>query len=139
MKVSSFLGSGWAFPPSFSPGGDDVRMSTGEKDIRQSLRILLTTQVGERIMREDFGCSLNELQFEVANHKLYRDLENMITEAIKKYEPRIKLENLDISEKDNSEGELLITLDYTLRATNARHNMVFPFYLNEATLPIDQF
>lgn len=138
MNESSFLGSGWSFPPSFGDGGQEVKMVVGEEDIEQSLKILLSTRIGERIFQEGFGCALGDYQFELANHRLFRNLETIIKEAIKKYEPRIKVEEIDISESDTLAGKMLIMLDYSIRSTNSRYNMVFPFYLNEALQPTDQ-
>jgi len=59
----------------------------------------------------------------------------MVTDAILYHEPRISLDNLDISESQSEQGLLLISIEYTVRSTNSRFNMVYPFYINEATKP----
>jgi phage baseplate assembly protein W len=131
----SFLGSGWSFPPSFARGGADVHMVSGVADIEQSLGILLSTQRGERVMQEDFGCDLSEFLFGEISQGLIGRIRSFITDAVLHFEPRINLNSVDVSESAAEAGLLVITLDYTVRATNSRYNMVYPFYLNEATTP----
>ena len=136
QKTQSFLGSGWAFPPTFTRGGAEIEMASGPEDIHQSLQILLSTQMGERVMHEDYGCDMTNLVFEEIDQGLINSLNSMISNAILLYEPRIKLDGLDISIDDAQEGLLLIALEYTIRSTNSRYNMVYPFYINEASIPI---
>jgi hypothetical protein len=69
---SSFLGTGWSFPPSFAAAGSDVRMVSAAEDIEQSLAILLTTRRGERVLQDDFGCDLSEFQFAEVSQGLSR-------------------------------------------------------------------
>lgn len=135
MNDASFLGRGWAFPASFSPGGTDVEMVNGEEDIEQSLRILLGTGPGERVMQETFGCDLGSVVFEQLDQRLINTVERLISSAVLEHEPRIKLDRVDIAPSADGPSILIITVDYTVRATNSRHNMVFPFYLTEATRP----
>ena len=131
----SFLGTGWSFPPAFTRDGGDVLMVSGVEDIHQSLQILLSTQMGERIMQDDFGCDMNAVLFEEMDQGLVNTLTTQISDAILNYEPRITLDNLDISEHESEQGLLLISIEYTVRSTNTRYNMVYPFYLNEAVPP----
>lgn len=133
--AGSFLGTGWSFPPSFAPGGADVEMVSGPDDIHQSLEILFSTQLGERVMQDEFGCDLNRFLFEEIDRSLINGLTGMISDAILYHEPRISLDRLEIEESANEPGLLLISIDYTVRSTNSRFNMVYPFYLNEASVP----
>ena len=128
-----FLGRGWAFPPQFSGGGADVELVAGVDDIHQSLQILLTTQLGERVMHEQFGCGLDGLMFEEVDQSLVNQIVALVRDAILYHETRVELEGVDVSQRDADRGALLIHVDYTVRATNSRFNMVFPFYLNEAS------
>ena len=128
----SFLGTGWSFPPNFSRGGADVEMVSGVQDIQQSLQILFATQLGERVMQDEFGCDLNGFLFEEMNQSLINGLTGMISDAVIYHEPRIKLDQLEITESPSEQGLLLISLHYTVKSTNSRYNMVYPFYLNEA-------
>ena len=110
-------------------------MVAGVEDIQQSLQILLSTAQGERIMQEEFGCDLNRFLFEAVDQSLINSLTSLIEDAILYYEPRIQLDRLDISESEDSPGLLFISINYTVRSTNSRYNMVYPFYLNEAASP----
>ena len=127
-----FLGRGWSFPPSFSFGGSEVETVAGVEDIHESLQILLSTMPGERIMHPDFGCDLDRILFEEVDQGLVNTLTQLISDAILYHEPRVTLNDLDVTESDAENGLLLIKLAYTVRSTNSRFNMVYPFYLNEA-------
>lgn len=124
----SFLGRGWSFPPEFNRETSTVRMLEDEEDIRSSLQVLLSTRPGERIMDPVFGCNLDELLFTPLNLTLKTHLIDLIRTAILYYEPRIDANKIDIDEVRDNDGVLLINIDYTIRATNSRMNMVFPFY-----------
>lgn len=128
---TSFLGVGWHFPPTFTASGADVRLVTGVDDIHESLQILLSTAQGERIMQEDFGCDLRGFLFEGINQGLINRLSRLLEDAILYHEPRITLEDLKITESKDVTGLLLINLVYTVKSTNSRYNMVYPFYLDE--------
>jgi phage baseplate assembly protein W len=133
MTNQSFLGTGWGFPPAFTKGGANVALVSGNDDIEQSLQILLSTRLGERVMRDDFGCDLHDLLFEEIDQGLLNNITRMVTDAILYYEPRINLDNLDVSESASQPGLLFISITYTVRNTNSRFNMVYPFYINEAS------
>ena len=133
---AAFLGTGWSFPPAFTSGGASVAMAAGATDIEQSLQILLQTRLGERALREDYGCDLSRFLFEEVNQGLVNDLTTLISDAILYHEPRIALDSVDVSESAMAEGLLLISITYTVRATNTRYNMVYPFYINEASAPV---
>ncbi len=131
----SFLGTGWGFPPTFTAGGAEVEMVSGSEDVSQSLQVLLSTRLGERVMQDGFGCDLDSVLFEEIDQGLINRLTSLMTNAILYHEPRITLDRIDISASEAEQGLLLISLDYTIRSTNSRFNMVYPFYLNEATPP----
>lgn len=127
-----FLGCGWAFPPTFRGDGADVDMVSGDTDIAQGLRILLSTRPGERIMREDFGCDLASQLFGELDQGLQNAVERLIEDAILEYEPRIDVERIDVQPREDMPHCVQVELTYVIRGTNSRFNMVFPFYLMEA-------
>jgi len=101
-------------------------------DIEQSLEILLSTSIGERIMLLDYGCDLRDYLFESLNVSTRTLIEDRIKTAILYYEPRIDINTIGLKMEENTiEGRLLINIDYTIRGTNSRFNFVFPFYLGE--------
>ncbi|MBK6931916.1 MAG: GPW/gp25 family protein [Saprospirales bacterium] len=132
---NSFLGTGWAFPPEFDNKLGKTRMVSNVDDINQSLHILLSTSLGERVMQPDYGCNLQDYQFEPANNSLIGFLKDLIQRAILYYEPRIVVEKITITEPgsfDLIEGLLRISIDYVITSENSRYNYVYDFYLKEA-------
>ncbi|MGE3512330.1 MAG: GPW/gp25 family protein [Vicinamibacterales bacterium] len=133
MDDAAFLGRGWGFPPVFGPSGGDVGMVEGTRDIEESLTILLDTRRGERVMQEEFGCDLSDFMFAEVSQGLIGRVRSVVADAILHHEPRIVLNEIEVSDSRAVEGILLIRLDYTVRTTNSRYNMVYPFYIQEAT------
>lgn len=128
-----FLGIGWSFPPEFKESTKAVTMLTDEADIKSSLEILLSTKIGERIMQPKYGCNMDELLFNPLNRTLKTFVSELIKTAILYHEPRIDVEKIDITKGDDLSGELLVLIDFKVRATNSRINMVYPFYQQEGT------
>ncbi|MDD2313564.1 MAG: GPW/gp25 family protein [Proteiniphilum sp.] len=131
MENQSFLGRGWSFPPEFNNESRAVKMLEDEEDIRSSLQILLSTRPGERIMVPGYGCNLDELLFSPLNLTIKTYVVDLIRTAILYYEPRIDVNKIEIDPTDEFHGVLLIQIEYTIRATNSRMNMVYPFYIEE--------
>ena len=126
-----FLGQGWSFPPSFSKVQHQVDMVSGVEDIYQSLEILFTTSLGERIMNPTYGSGLADSVFDALNTGMLAYLQNLIDTAILYHEPRIDADPVRL-EVDEFNGTLWIHVDFTVRTDNSRFNFVYPFYLNEA-------
>ena len=131
MENKSFLGRGWSFPPEFNRESKAVKMLEDEEDIRSSLHILLSTRPGERVMVPGYGCNLDELLFSPLNLTIETYVVDLIRTAILYYEPRIDVNKIEIDQTDEFYGVLLIRIDYTIRVTNSRMNMVYPFYKEE--------
>jgi phage baseplate assembly protein W len=131
--ADSFLGTGWSFPPTFDAGTGTVVMTSDEVDIQLSLQILLSTRQGERVMIPDYGCNLDKMVFEPMTTTFKTYISEMIRTAILYYEPRIDLNSVKIDDSRETDGVILIILDYTVRTTNSRFNFVYPYYKNEGT------
>ena len=134
----SFLGTGWSFPPEFSRARRGVKMISDETDIENSLEVLLATRIGERIMQPEYGCNLNEMMFEPLTLSLQTYIRDLVFTAIYYFEPRISPEEVTLTATEE-EGLILVSIDYVIRSTNTRHNIVYPFYLQEGTLVTRQF
>lgn len=132
-QSKAYLGTGWSFPPTFNKNSATVEMIKEVEDIESSLEIILGTKPGERTMRPDFGCNLENLLFESITTTLKTYITDIIKTAILHFEPRIILNKVDLSESEELDGVVLITLIYTVRTTNTRFNYVYPFYKNEGT------
>lgn len=129
----TFLGTGWSFPPEFRGQDKAVRMVADEEDIRHSLWILLSTAPGERTMQPAYGCGLRTLVFESISASVRTEIQDMIERAILFFEPRITLDKIAVSSEEIAQGLIEIELMYTIRTTNTRSNMVYPFYFLEGT------
>lgn len=134
-RPNAYLGTGWSFPPTFFPG-DGVSLVSAEEDIRQSLQILLSTSLGERVLQPTYGCNLSELLFEPLSPTITANIKEHLRIAILYYEPRIRLNRLDLSLDRDVDGVVLITVDYTILSTNSRFSLVYPFYLQEGANPL---
>lgn len=130
---TNFLGTGWAFPPTFDDIHKNVHMLEGVDDIYSSLHILLTTMQGERIMQPRYGCNLENLIFEPLDTALKTLMIDKIETAILLYEPRITADSVSITEALDNTGLIRIQVDFTVKTTNSRYNFVFPFYNREGT------
>lgn len=138
-SFNSFLGTGWAFPPEFDLEAGTVEMVSDYKDIEQSLNILLSTSLGERVMQPDYGCNLTDYMFESLSSTLIGIIKHHVENAILYYEPRIVAENVDVTAADSFdliEGKFTITVEYSIPQTNSRFNYVYDYYLNEASRPV---
>lgn len=129
----SFLGIGWSFPPTFNAAAGSVEMTSDEADIQLSLQILLSTRKGERVMEPDYGCNLDDMIFEPMTTTFKTFMRETIKTAILYYEARIDLNSIKIDDSGDTEGIILIILDYTVRTTNSRFNFVYPYYKKEGT------
>jgi phage baseplate assembly protein W len=133
----SFLGRGWSFPPQFDVFTGEAYMSQREADIVESLSILMETRPGERVMQPAYGCRLQDLVFEPMNGETRSAIRLAIQQAIMFFEPRITLESVDVRTEDWLGGVLRVGLIYRVNETNTRHNIVFPYYIDEGTLVSD--
>ena len=132
-QEKSFLGIGWGFPPTFNKERAEVEMTTKEEDIKQSLQIYFHTKLGERIMRQDFGCIIHEHLFDRLDKSILDVLTFELKQNIGNIEPRIFVDALNIRPIDPEDGRIEINIVYKIISTNVRDNIVFPYFLNEGT------
>ena len=131
--TEKFLGKGWTFPVQLDKEKDpiSISMSPSEQDIKEALWIILSTRKGERVMRPEFGCGIHDFVFSVVNTSTLAMIETSVREALTLWEPRIEVSDVKISTGKVEEGELTVNIDYKVRTTNNRFNLVYPFYLTE--------
>ena len=130
---SKIIGTGWGFPLEFKPSSDKVEMVSGMTDINQSLHILLSTKLGERVMLPEYGCDLEDMVFESMDLTTRTYINERIRTAILYHEQRIDVELIEFDRSNELAGEILILIEYTVRTTNARGNMVYPLYKQEGS------
>jgi len=128
-----FKGTGWKFPIEFKKANRTVLMLSGEEDIKNSLDILFSTNVGERVMHTNYGSALSSFLFMPINKSTITYMEAIISDEILFNEPRINVSDIIIQPSVTESGRLDITIEYTIIATNNRYNYVYPFYIKEAT------
>lgn len=133
MNEQGFLGSGWSFPPKFDKYSKSIVMDNGEVDIENSIRIILGTYPGERLMHPNFGCTIKRMNFENIEKGNVTRIEEIIGNALIMYEPRVNFQSIEVISQDEQEGMLVLQLNYVIIITNTRHNIVFPYYLMEGT------
>lgn len=131
MAVPDFLGRGWKYlrekPVSVISG--EIAISEGEDSIKESIMIILGTSKGERVMRPDFGCNINELVFAPNDTSTATLLGFHIREALLKWEPRIEVNDVNIAPDKDEGNKLLADIEYTVKTSNTKNNLVYPFYL----------
>jgi uncharacterized protein len=127
---AGFLGRGWGFPV---VAGRDGRIPCveGEEAITVALEIILGTSPGERVMRPEFGCGIWELVMEANTAQLHGRVQARVREALVRWEPRVDVLDVRVDSPPEQKNVLLIRIDYRVRANNAFHNLVYPFFLQE--------
>ncbi|WP_395403632.1 GPW/gp25 family protein [Arthrobacter sp. UC242_113] len=123
-----FIGAGWAFPLRADRTGS-IALVRDQREIEESIHVILATSPGERPMRPEFGCSVHDYVFAPANAATAGDIAYAVRVALDRWEPRITLENVAVNFDGVDTGLLLINVQYTIRGTNDPRNLVFPFYV----------
>lgn len=127
----AFLGTGWRFPPLADPATGRVALASHGDDIQESIRIILGTRRGERVMRPEFGSLLHTFVFEGLSLSVTSRIAEEVKNSLTLWEPRIRDIQADVT--PGSEGAVHINVSYVVRATNNPYNLVYPFYLNEGS------
>lgn len=131
---TSFLGRGWSFPPAFDAYDGSAEMVAGQEDVQQAIQLILSVTPGERQMFPEFGCNLRQFVFGGLDASTITMMETEVRSALLHFEPRIDVDRIVVTRAaDNTPGAVVITIDYRVRDSNRRYNLVYPYYLNEAT------
>jgi uncharacterized protein len=131
-NMARFLGVGWQFPVGIDATNEAQKRfarAEYEESIKQSIRIILSTAKGERVMRPEFGCGLHELVFAPNDAVTRGRAEYHVDEALRLWEPRIEVLEIKATAAGAHDEELRISIDYRVRTTDNRFNLVYPFYL----------
>jgi phage baseplate assembly protein W len=127
-----FVGAGWAFPLGVDARGG-ISLARRDQEIEQAIRLVLATYPGERPMRPEFGSRIRDYVFRSATIDTAAELSEEVHNALLRWEPRIVVEAVDVTVDDYDRSRLYIDVSYTIKGTNDRRNLVFPFY----TIPDD--
>jgi phage baseplate assembly protein W len=127
-----FVGAGWAFPLGVDARGG-IALARLDQELEQAMRLILATYPGERPMRPDFGSRLRDYVFRPATIDTAAELANEVENALLRWEPRVDVESVNVTVDPEERNRLYLDVNYTVKGTNDRRNLVFPFY----TIPDD--
>ncbi len=123
-----FIGRGLRFPMGVDHRGG-IALTDGAEDLDCSLRVVLATAPGERVMRPAFGCKIWDLLFEPVNANTLGLMAQAVREAVAQWEPRVEVDEVDCAPDAEDSALVRIVVTYRVRATNDRRNLVYPFYV----------
>ena len=126
--TNDIVGSGWTFPPRIDAQGG-ISLTNDRSEIDQAILIILSTSLGQRVMRPTFGCRLHELVFAPNDNQTAARARRYVEEAIGMWEPRIRIVSVNVGPDPAEASRLLIEVEYQLKATHDRRSLVYPFYL----------
>lgn len=126
----AFLGVGFQFPIAVDKNTGRMKTSAYEEDIKEAVRLILSTKKGERIRNPQFGCGIHEFAFETMDFATISAMKHEVESALVMWEPRIEEIDVEI-ETLQEEGIIVIEINYVVRSTNNPFNLVFPYYINE--------
>jgi uncharacterized protein len=106
-----------------------IGLNSYDEHVHQSILLIMQTPPGERVMRPDFGAGLLRLAFEPLGSATASLVQQAVTQALTRFEPRIDVLSVNVATDPTAPGQLEIDLSYRVRRTDAIYNMVFPFFL----------
>ena len=124
---ADFIGRGFRFPMQVDQAGS-IALTDGVSDLETSMRVVLMTAPGERLMRPKFGCEIWELMFEPINANTMGLMAQAVYRALGQWEPRILVDDVAIEPVPGALGAVNIQIEYRVKTTNDRRNLVYPFY-----------
>lgn len=130
MAKQDIIGSGFSFPMQINALGE-TEMSSDDENIRQSMTMILGTAPGERIMRPTFGCAIHDILFEPNTAVTAAKIEYEIKKSLLEFEPRVSDIEVTARPDDVEQNRMNVTIAYTIRKTNVKSNLVYPFYLRK--------
>ncbi|MDQ3986719.1 MAG: GPW/gp25 family protein [Actinomycetota bacterium] len=126
--ATDFIGRGWAFPPRIGPRGG-LALVSGSEEIEGSIRMILSTAPGERVMRPDFGCAIWDLLFAPGDPNTLGLMSQAVRDAVSRWEPRVELEAVQTKPDPDDSSRVFIAVTYVIKSTNDRRNLIYPFYV----------
>lgn len=125
---SDFIGRTIAFPFAVDHTGA-LALVSGPEAIERAITVVLSTAPGERVMRPMFGCAIWDLLFDPVNENTLGLMAESVRLALGQWEPRIDVDSVVAAPDANDASLVFIEIDYRVRVTNDRRNLVYPFYV----------
>ncbi len=129
-KEADIVGTGWSFPLGTNFAGG-ISLVGGSVDIEQAIGIVLSTSLGERVMRPAFGCRVHELIFAPSTDDTLNLARQYVEEALGMWEPRIEIVDVIAGFNRDDIRMMEIQVSYLIRGTKDERTLVYPFYLIE--------
>jgi phage baseplate assembly protein W len=124
----AFVGRGLLWPLGVDHTGS-LALTHGPEDLDRSIRMVLATAPGERVMRPEFGCRIWDLLFESLNANTFGLIAQAVRDAVAQWEPRVAVQQVVVHPEEHERGLVRIDLTYVVKTTNDRRNLVYPFYV----------
>jgi phage baseplate assembly protein W len=123
-----FIGKGWAFPVRTDATGG-IALVSRERELQESICLILGTAYGERPMRPEFGCGVHDFVFAPADATTAGRISYEVKVSLTRWEPRVEIVDVVVTLDEAQPGTMLIDIRYLERETNDVRNLVFPFYV----------
>jgi phage baseplate assembly protein W len=123
-----FIGAGWNFPVQVDTTSA-IALATQSRDVEQAIELILRTTPGERPMRPEFGCRIQDHLFSLTNDATAAAIANDVRAALEQWEPRIDVEHVRVGYSHEDAGIFYVDVHYRIRGDNDDRNLVFPFYV----------
>jgi len=123
-----FIGAGWAFPLRTDPTGS-IALVTRERELEESMRLILATAYGERPMRPEFGCGIHDYVFAPVDATTAGRIAYEVRISLERWEPRVDVVDVSVTFDPEQATTLYIEVRYSPRGANDPRNLVFPFYV----------
>lgn len=88
-----------------------------DDSVKQMIRVILLTRPGEQLMRPEFGAGIGRFLHEPNTIETRRRLRDVVTEALGRWEPRITVDDVEVTEVDDAPTQARIEVFYQLRRT----------------------
>jgi phage baseplate assembly protein W len=123
-----FVGAGWAFPPQVTASGG-IALVRRERELEEAMRIILLTYPGERPMRPEFGSRVRDFVFRSVDEEMTTSLAYEVRTALQRWEPRVDVVKVTALPSPDQQELVFIDVQYVVKGTNDRRNLVFPYYV----------
>ena len=122
---------GWEYPVNCEISTGRIKTSSYKENIAESVKIILKTKKGERVMRTDFGCDISKYMFEVADFSTLREIEREVESALEKWEPRIENIDVNVKQSEDEAGKLVIYISYNILNSREVLKQQYLYNINE--------
>jgi phage baseplate assembly protein W len=124
----AFIGAGWSYPVRTEASGD-ICLVTGDRELAESIRLIIGTALGERPMRPEFGCAIHDFVFAGVDYNVAGQIAYEVRQSLLRWEPRVDVADVEVTVDDTDRSLIYIDISYTRKGTNDPRNLVFPFYV----------